>query len=81
MSFAADLKNILSQKWLREKLTLRERAELLCEITIDLDWDTYEKEDEQGNYLGKDIDKAMEDLAKTDKEIAIILQQFKTKER
>jgi len=68
MSFAADLKSILSQKWLREKLTLRERAELLYEITTDLDWDTYEKEDEQGNYLGKDIDKAMEDLAKTDKE-------------
>ena len=68
MSFAADLKSIFSQKWLREKLTLRERAELLYEITTDLDWDTYEKEDEQGNYLGKDIDKAMEDLAKTDKE-------------
>lgn len=68
MSFAADLKSTLSQKWLREKLTLKERAELLWEITTDLDWDTYEKEDEQGNYLGKDIDKAMEDLSKTDKE-------------
>lgn len=68
MSFAADLKSILSQKWLREKLTLKERAELLWEITTDLDWDTYEKEDEQGNYLGKDIEKAMEDLSKTDKE-------------
>ena len=68
MSFAADLKSRLSQKWLREKLTLKERAELLWEITTDLDWDTYEKEDEQGNYLGKDIDKAMEDLSKTDKE-------------
>lgn len=68
MSFSADLKSTLSQKWLREKLTLRERAELLWEITTDLDWDTYEKEDEQGNYLGKDIDKAMEDLSKTDKE-------------
>jgi len=68
MSFAADLKSILSQKWLREKLTLEERAELLSEITTDLDWDNYEKEDEQGNYLGKDIEKAMEDLSKTDKE-------------
>ncbi len=68
MSFAADLKSTLSQKWLREKLTLKERAELLWEITTDLDLDTYEKEDEQGNYLGKDIDKAMEDLSKTDKE-------------
>ena len=68
MSFTADLKSTLSQKWLREKLTLKERAELLWEITTDLDWDTYEKEDEQGNYLGKDIDKAMEDLSKTDKQ-------------
>ena len=68
MSFATDLKSTLSQKWLREKLTLKERAELLWKITTDLEWDTYEKEDEQGNYLGKDIDKAMEDLSKTDKE-------------
>ena len=68
MSFASDLKSTLSRKWLRKKLTLKERAELLCEITIDLGWDTYEKEDEQGNYLGKNIDKAMEDLSKTDKE-------------
>ena len=67
MSFATDLKSTLSQKWLREKLTLKERAELLWKITTDLEWDTYEKEDEQGNYLGKDIDKAMEDLSKTDK--------------
>ena len=64
MSFAADFLSTLSQKWLREKLTLKERAELLWEITTDLDYDTYEKEDEQGNYLGKDIDKAMEDLSK-----------------
>ena len=68
MSFAADLMSTLSQKWLRDKLTLRERAELLCEITTDLDWTTYEKEDDQGNYLGLDIDKAMEHLKKTDKE-------------
>ena len=68
MSFTADLKRTLSQKWLREKLTLKERAELLWEITTDLDWDTYEKEDEDGKYLGKDIEKAMEDLNNTDKE-------------
>jgi hypothetical protein len=68
MSFAADLKSTLSQEWLREKLTLRERAELLWEISTDLDWDTYEKEDEDGNYLGKDIEKAMEDLNSTDRQ-------------
>lgn len=68
MGFTADLKSNLSKKWLREKLSLRERAELLWEITTDLDLDTYEKKDEQGNYLGKDIDKAMEDLTETDKE-------------
>jgi hypothetical protein len=67
MSFTTDLKITLSQKWLRDKLTLEERAELLWEITTDLDWDTYEKEDEQGNYLGKDIEKAMEDLSKEEK--------------
>mgnify|MGYP003642465285 CR=1 FL=1 len=67
MSFTADLKSTLSQKWLREKLTLEERAELLWEITTDLDYDTYEKEDEQGNYLGKDIEKAMEDLSEYEK--------------
>lgn len=68
MSFEADLRSTLSQKWLRDKLSLRERAELLCEITTDLDWSTYEKEDDQGKYLGLDIDKAMEHLKKTDKE-------------
>ena len=78
MSFAADLKSTLSQKWLREKLTLKERAELLWEITTDLDWDTYEKEDDEGNYLGKDLDKAMEDLARTDKEDERIIKWWLT---
>jgi len=51
MSFSADLKSVLTRKWLREKLTLEERAELLWEITTYLDDDTYEKEDELEIYL------------------------------
>ena len=73
MSFNSRLKTLLTQDWLREKLTLEERAELLYEITTDLDNDTYEKEDEFGNYLGRDIEKAMEDLK--------LYETFKTKER
>jgi hypothetical protein len=68
MSFVSDLKCTLSQKWLREKLTLEERAELLLDISTELDIDDYEKEDAEGNYLGKDIDKAMEDLSNYDKQ-------------
>jgi hypothetical protein len=68
MSFIADLKSTLSQKWLREKLTINERAELLYEITTDLDSDRYEKIDSDGCYMGKDIEKAIEDLKKSDEE-------------
>jgi len=68
MSFIADLKSTLSQKWLREKLTINERAELLYEITTDLDSDIYEKNDADGSYLGKDIKKAIEDLKIYDEE-------------
>jgi hypothetical protein len=68
MSFVSDLKCILSQKWLREKLTLEERVELLWDISTELDIDDYEKKDADGNYLGKDIDKAMEDLSAYDKQ-------------
>lgn len=67
MSFLSDIKSTFSQKWLNEKLTLKERAELLVEITESLDWDTYDKKDEQGGYLGRDIDKAMNDLTQYDK--------------
>lgn len=63
MSFLSDIEYTFSQKWLREKLTLKERAELLCEITESLDWETYDKKDKQGSYIGKDIDRAMKNLA------------------
>ena len=66
MSFESDLRSVLSQKWLRGKLTIEERAELLWDITTDLDSKTYEKEDSEGNYLGKDIDKAISDLRETE---------------
>lgn len=68
MSQISSLQSTLSQKWLRDKLSLKERATLLWEITTDLDWDRYEKEDEEGNYLGADIEKAIEDLSRYDEE-------------
>jgi hypothetical protein len=68
MSKIADIRSTLSGKKIREKLTLEERAELLWELTEDLDWDTYSRFGESGCYLGSDIPKAMEDLKRTDDE-------------
>lgn len=77
MRFVSDLKYTLSQTLLREKLTLKERAYLLWDITTDLDIDTYEKYDAEGNYLGIDIDKAMEDLSNIDKQDELRLMSNK----
>ena len=68
MSQIADIRSTLSSKKYRDKLTLEERAELLWELTEDLDWDTYELRGESGCYMGSNIHKAMEDLKRTDDE-------------
>jgi hypothetical protein len=59
MSQLADIKSTLSDKWLRDKLTIHERAKLLVGITEDLEWGTYEP---------GGIDTAIEELDKTDAE-------------
>ena len=66
MSFNSRLKTLLTQDWLREKLTLEERAELLYEITTDLDNHTFQSVHEFRNYLGRVIQKAMEHLNQYD---------------
>lgn len=63
MSMLNDIQTTLSQELICNKLTLEERAFLLCEITESLEWDTYDLgHDADGNYLGKDIKGAMNAL-------------------
>lgn len=68
MSQLADIRLTLSNKTLRAKLTLKERAELLCELLGDLDYDTYDKTDDNGHWIGDDVNKAMEDLQNVEQE-------------
>lgn len=68
MSITSDISFTLSGKTLRDKLTLKERAKLLCEILADIDCDTYYKTDENGHWIGDDVEKAMEDLQKIEQQ-------------
>lgn len=63
MSMLSDIKSTLSQKKFRDKLSIEERAELLVQITNDLEWDEYDELSSQG------INKAIEDLKETDEEM------------
>lgn len=68
MSMLADIRYNLSAETLKSKLTIRERAEILCEITSSLQWDSYEKYDSNGSWVETDIEKAVEDLQLIDNE-------------
>ena len=70
MSQLAVIQSCLSQKNIRTKLSLDERALLLIDITRALEWDTYENEEEI------DLDKAKLDLGKTDAELIKIEQEY-----
>lgn len=50
----------------RERMTVKERAKLLCDLMADLDFDTYDRKDCAGNYLGYDLEKAIKDIEEVD---------------
>ena len=58
---------ILSSETLRTKLTFKERTDLFLELLGDLDIDTYEILDGYGNWVGRNMDKAISDLQKAEK--------------
>jgi len=62
MSQISDIRHTLSQDWIKKKLTLDERAQILCEIVEDLSWDKYTKYDDDGNYIGHNLELAKHDL-------------------
>jgi len=64
----SDIRYNLSTDILKSKLSIEERAELLCDITGILGWDCYDKVDSNGNWVGNDIDKAVKDLQFIDNE-------------
>lgn len=61
MSMLSDIKYTLSSEWLRNKLTLEERAQLLIDLTIELNWDVYENKN--GEEL---LDEAINDMKEVD---------------
>lgn len=61
MSMLADIQYNLSTDILKSKLTIEERAQILCDIAESLGWDTYDKRDSNG-WIGTDIEKAISDL-------------------
>ena len=69
MSQLSDIKFTLSSNILRAKLTLHERAQLLCEILEDLDYNTYDIYGENGSFVGYNLNKAKKDLCDIDNEI------------
>lgn len=68
MSMLADIQYNLSTDELKSKLTLHERAYLLCDITDSLQWDSYNKYDSEGNFICVDIAQAILDLQRIDNE-------------
>lgn len=68
MSMLADIRYDLSTETLKSKLTIRERAQILCDITSSLQWESYEKYDSNGSWVETDVEKAVEDLQLVDNE-------------
>jgi len=58
----ADIVGTLSNKWLREKLTIEERVKLLIEITEDLEWGKFD------SFSEEDKIEARKDLQRCDDE-------------
>ena len=63
MSVLKDIQGNLSQSFIRSKLSIEERAQLLIDITDSIGWDTYI--DKSGK---ENLNKAMLDLKLVEKE-------------
>ena len=50
----------------KEKMTVEERAELMTDLYADLDYEDYDLLNDKGEYIGNDIEKAINELKKAD---------------
>ena len=50
----------------KKKMTVEERAELMTDLYADLDYEDYDLLNDKGEYIGNDIEKAIEELKKAD---------------
>jgi hypothetical protein len=51
----------------KEKMTVEERAELMTDLYADLDYEDYDLLNDKGEYIGNDVEKAINELKKADK--------------
>ena len=68
MSMLADIRYDLSTDILKSKLSIEERAQVLCDITQSLGWDSYDLLDTNGGWCGVNREKAVKDLTQIDNE-------------
>ena len=50
----------------KEKMTVEERAELMTDLYADLGYEDYDLFNDKGEYIGNDIEKAINELKKAD---------------
>jgi len=50
----------------KEKMTVEERAELMTDLYADLDYENYDLLNDKGEYIGNDVEKAINELKKAD---------------
>jgi len=52
----------------KEKMTVEERAELMVDLYEDLDYEDYDLLNDEGEYIGRDMQKAINALKKSDED-------------
>ena len=50
----------------KEKMTVEERAELMTDLYADLDYEDYDLLNDKREYIGNDVEKAINELKKAD---------------
>ena len=50
----------------KEKMTVEERAELMVDLYADLGYEDYDLLNDKGEYIGNDVEKAINKLKKAD---------------
>lgn len=68
MSTLADIQYNLSTDILKSKLSIEERAQILCDITQSLGWESYDLSYINGDWCGVNREKAVKDLQFIDNE-------------
>tara|TARA_R110000782_G_scaffold108773_1_gene197485 strand:- start:24 stop:245 length:222 start_codon:yes stop_codon:yes gene_type:complete len=67
MSQRADIFIHFCNDLYKQKMTVEERAKLMTDLYVDLDYDDYDLLNEDGEYIGNDIQKAVKELKRADK--------------